>query len=127
MSHNPDEVSYEDVAANLLAQIADLLLTGKQDWKVLERLQEALVPEIKSRKRTGVLEGNEIKGETSITAESTSGIIKHIYAPKIEEQLKVDREMLKYASDIISKQYVDNQVVSTSNPSQWTWTEHRKS
>jgi hypothetical protein len=39
-----DDPSYEDRAGALLAQVADLLLPGNEDWKALERLEAALEP-----------------------------------------------------------------------------------
>lgn len=86
--------SYEDLAAALLAQIADLLLGDKKDWTALERLQEALIPP-KPPKKT------------------SADLIKSVYDPRIVEAVKK-------AEDAVTKRYVEDHTVRASYPVSYT-------
>ena len=64
MSANPIDHPFGDRAAALMAEIADALFGGGEDWQTLERLQQALHPS------------------------PFRDAIKSIYTDKIDEQLK---------------------------------------
>lgn len=108
------EQSYEDHAAALLAQIADLLLTGKQDWATLERLQEAInPPKVEDRVKrgpfkgkTGVIAGSEIKESNG----SIEDIIKKTYEETLRQQ--TENSILHYSNP------------TTTNTAAATWTEY---
>lgn len=70
---------YNSTAASLLAEIADALLGGKENWQVLEQLQQALIA------KTGLERLREVNDDLFPT---TASAIKSIYTDKIHEQLK---------------------------------------
>lgn len=75
--------SYDDQASRLLADIADLLLGGKKDWRALERLQNALSP------KSGLTEYGQTYRKLSSMDPSPGfeDIMKEVYSKKIAEDL----------------------------------------
>lgn len=88
----PKPTSYNDLAAELLASIADALLGGKKDWATLERLQDALKPP-----------SAPSRYKQPMTSDTTN-LLKSIYEPKVEEML--NKELPAYFS-----RYADEEVM----------------
>lgn len=96
---------YDNLAAQLLAEIADALLSGKQDWKTLERLKQALDPKPTFPKPTTPTYGTPLNEHSDYISESlkpdpdsmevTRKMIEEIWKPTVDAQL---RESLRDAA-----------------------------
>lgn len=97
-SRDPEPaMSYDDMAAQLLADVADLLLSGKKDWATLERLQDALKPPApQNRYLSPAATSGKYVPSTTGTSSGLSEMVRSIYEPKIEEDLK--RQLSLYHS-----------------------------
>lgn len=89
---------YDDLAAALLAQIADLLLGQKKDWATLERLSAALLAPT----------GTERKSE--IVAPVMDQVTKAYVDMEIRDQLKPEPQFGRLSYEPIT---------TTTNVSSW--------
>ena len=82
-----DPTSYEDMAGQLLSEIADLIFSGTQDWQTLERLQAALhpTPTFTNGRVIGIENEPPLK---TISAEYIADAMSKIYESKIRDQTK---------------------------------------
>jgi hypothetical protein len=130
--------SYEERTGALLAQVADLLLHGKQDWRALERLEAALEPpkpgkyfQPKVSDRTSYGDGSKplteygtytMGGGVAPTSDVMSSL-SYAYERKLAEMLaedKTTRFRSLYSGEIKGPENPDHS--HTLNPSLYDYT-----
>jgi hypothetical protein len=122
MSTSP---SFGEQAAELLAQIADLVLDG-EDWATLERLQAALHPTFGGPSPVAPIV-DEVAKFAPLTIEDS---IRSIYSDEIRKQLDASMSLPLFSptppeSPVDGTMWVDTSSdmhARTYNGSQWTFT-----
>lgn len=117
--------SFEEQAAALLAQIADLVLDGRRDWGTLERLQAALHPTFGGPSPVAPIV-DEVAKFAPLTIEDS---IRSIYSDKIHEALAASMSLPLFSttppeSPVDGTLWVDTSSdmhARTYNGSQWTY------
>jgi hypothetical protein len=109
--------SYEEQVGMLMAEIADLCLSGKQDWSTLERLQKALTTNGLDDLRA--VADTFTKANDEAISKASADLIAKAYEGKMRDMVKSTAEFGKFEGSPVFNYAFTEKPSSTTNTAEW--------